>query len=286
MTVRWNADRPPSDQRIGLVLVDIDGTLVGEGNNVHESSWPAIRRAQERGVHVAICTGRPCSGHAAEYAKEIGADVAQVFHSGAVVCTPNGFTIAATTMARESFERLVAIAREHDEGLEAYTATGCFVERHTVWTERHMHHIGLDVEQRDLLSIDEPIVRVQWVVPWEDWPRFEAMTAADPALQISVATQPDMPETCFSSVTAQGISKASAAASLGAYLGLRLEQTAMIGDGDNDLDVVGAVGLGIAMGNATTALAELAHVQVDSVHNGGLAQAIELALRHGHEPNR
>jgi Cof subfamily protein (haloacid dehalogenase superfamily) len=285
MTIRWNEERRASCSRIGLLLVDIDGTLVGAGNSVHPTTWPAIRRAQAAGVHVAICTGRPCSGHAAHYANEIGVDVPQVFHSGAVVCTPRGEIVHATTMESASFERLVHFARRNGEALESYTATGCFVERHSVWTERHVHHIGLDVEVRDLLTITDPIVRVQWVVPWEEWPHYESFTAADPGLQISVATQPDMVETCFSSVTAQGISKASAAEALARHHGLGLDQVAMIGDGDNDLDVVGVVGLGIAMGlprdTPTPRLAALAHVQVASVDEGGLAEAIELALANG-----
>lgn len=263
---------------IGLVLVDIDGTLVGPGNVVHPTSYPAIQAAQEQGVKVALCTGRPCSGLARSYAEQVALVDPHIFHSGAVVCRPAGEIIVATSMRPASYERLVQLARDNGESLEVYTAGECFVEKHSRWTKAHMELIGLDVEIRDLLTITEPIVRVQWVVPWENWPFFESETAADPDLQISVATQPDIPETCFSSVTAKGISKASAAASLAEFYGLTVAETAMIGDGDNDIDVTKAVGLGIAMGNSTPGLLAVADRTVANTWDGGLAEALDLAL--------
>lgn len=267
---------------IGLILVDIDGTLVGTGNRVPDSAWAAIEKARAVGRQVAICTGRPCSGKAIEYARRVSPTEPHVFHSGAVVCTADGVIAHAVSMPVASFRRQVALAREQCEGLEVYTAMDCFLEKESVHTKHHAELIEL--KQRvipDLLSLldgDDPIVRVQWVVPWAEWPVFEAATQTDDQLEISVASQPDMQHVCFSSVTARGISKASAAAFLADHYGLTLNQVAMVGDGDNDLEVFGVVGLPIAMGNGTPkALAAGKHI-VAHVDNGGLAEAIELAL--------
>jgi Cof subfamily protein (haloacid dehalogenase superfamily) len=267
---------------IGLILVDIDGTLVGTGNKVPDSAWAAIAKARAAGRHVAICTGRPCSGKAIEYARRVSPLEPHVFHSGAVVCTPDGVMANVITMPPESFRRQVALAREHHEALEVYTAMGCFLETESVHTQDHAELI--DLKQTvipDLLALldrDDPVVRVQWVVPWAEWPVFEAATQTDDQLEISVASQPDMHHTCFSSVTARGISKASAAAFLADHYGLTLDDVAMVGDGDNDLEVFSVVGLPIAMGNGTPkALAAGKHI-VAHVDNDGLAEAIELAL--------
>ena len=267
---------------IGLILVDIDGTLVGTGNLVPDSAWAAIERARAAGRHIAICTGRPCSGNAIVYARRLSPDEPHVFHSGAVVCTPDGVMVHAVPMPPASFRRQVALAREHSEALEVYTAMDCFLETESVHTKDHAELI--DLKQTvipDLLALLDgraPIVRVQWVVPWAEWPVFEAATQTDDQLEISVASQPDMHHTCFSSVTARGISKASAAAFLADHYGLTLDEVAMVGDGDNDLEVFGVVGLPIAMGNGTPkALAAGKHI-VAHVDHGGLAQAIDLAL--------
>jgi Cof subfamily protein (haloacid dehalogenase superfamily) len=263
---------------IGLILVDIDGTLLGPGLTVPDSAWTAIELAQSKGLHVAICTGRPASGIAIQYARRISADSPQIFHSGAVVCDPSGVILDAVTITRDRYERQVQLGRDLGFSVEVYTATDAFVENHSKWTLGHAELIGLETTViADLLSIQKPIVRTQWVLPWADWPAIEAASIAD-GLQVSVAKQPDMPEACFSSVTAKGISKGSAAATLASHYGLTLEQVAMIGDGDNDLDVFAVVGLPIAMGNGTERAKLAAKHVVANVDSDGLSEAIHLAL--------
>jgi Cof subfamily protein (haloacid dehalogenase superfamily) len=264
---------------IGLILIDIDGTLVGPGNTVPESAWGAIANARDQGRHVALCTGRPCTGSAVDLAKRVSEYEAHIFQSGAVLCTPTGTVLEATEFPMASYLRQVELSRETGEGVEVYTATDCYVERHTEYTLAHMKEIGLNTHVvKDLLEVPSPIVRVQWVVKWNDWPAVEMRIAEDPALERSVASHPDIIQTCFTSVTARGISKASAALALAKHYGLTLDQVAMIGDGDNDISVLQVVGLPIAMGNASPgAMAAARHV-VARVENNGLAEAIALAL--------
>ena len=276
-----NNELVSASRRIGLVLIDIDGTLVGPGNVVPDSAWSAIARARAEGLHVALCTGRPCSGQAVQLAQRVSPDEAHIFQSGAVLCHPDGTILSATHFPPGSYSAQVQLARETRQGFEVYTATDCYVEQHTEFTLAHAREIGLEtIETPNLLLLPPPIIRVQWVVRWEEWPSVEARISSDPALEISVASHPDLVETCFSSVTARGISKGSAAAVLAAHYGLTTDQVAMIGDGDNDIAVFKTVGLPIAMGNASPGAIDVAKYVVRSVNDDGLAEAIELALAH------
>jgi Cof subfamily protein (haloacid dehalogenase superfamily) len=269
-----------SADRIGLILIDIDGTLVGPGNVVPKSAWDAIDRASADGRHVALCTGRPCSGSAVQLAERVAPDDAHIFQSGAVLCFPDGRVLASIDFPHASYSHQVGLARGTAHGFEVYTATDCYVERHTEYTLAHAREIGLDtIETHDLLLVPRPIIRVQWVVPWDEWSTMEALIARDPALEMSVASHPDLVETCFTSVTAKGISKASAAEHLARHYGLTINQVAMIGDGDNDIAVLRTVGLPIAMGNATAGAKAVADHVVRNVDDHGLAEAIDLALR-------
>jgi Cof subfamily protein (haloacid dehalogenase superfamily) len=269
----------PVPRPIGLILIDIDGTLVGTNAVIPDSTWNALAEARKRGVHLALCTGRPCSGTAVTYAEQVSPDEPHIFQSGAVVCRADGTVVHLVEFPRASFGPQVALARSSGQAFEVYTATECIVERHTKWSLAHEEAIGLTTTViDDLLTVTEPIVRVQWVVPWEIWPPLEEAIRADDRLEVSVARHPDLHQACFTSVTARGISKASAAATLAAHYGLTLEQTAMVGDGDNDLGVMSVVGLSIAMGNATPSVKSVATRTVGDVDEDGFAEAIELAL--------
>jgi Cof subfamily protein (haloacid dehalogenase superfamily) len=265
---------------VALILIDIDGTLVGTNAVIAESTWLSLAEARRRGVHLALCTGRPCSGTAVAYAHEVSPHEPHIFQSGAVVAYPNGRVVQVTEFPKQSYRAQVDMARRSGLAFEVYTATECFVERHTALTRGHAEAIGLaTVVVPDLLSIDSPVVRVQWIVPWDIWPPYEAAIRADQLLEVSVARHPDLPQACFTSVTAHGISKASAALTLARHYGLDLNETAMIGDGDNDIGVLGVVGLPIAMGNATDAVKAVAAHIVGEVDENGFAEAIAYALR-------
>ena len=58
-------------------------------------------------------------------------------------------------------------------------------------------------------------------------------------------------------------------------LGLDPAQVMAIGDGDNDIEMLQLVGLGVAMANATDALKQVADYVVNSNEADGVAEAIE-----------
>ncbi|MDR0637593.1 MAG: HAD hydrolase family protein [Spirochaetaceae bacterium] len=60
-----------------------------------------------------------------------------------------------------------------------------------------------------------------------------------------------------------------------AALGCTREDAAVIGDSENDLDIVEAAGFGIAMGNACDSLKTVAKAVTGKVGQGGVAGAIE-----------
>jgi hydroxymethylpyrimidine pyrophosphatase-like HAD family hydrolase len=87
---------------------------------------------------------------------------------------------------------------------------------------------------------------------------------------------PARPFSAIRPVTASGVSKLSAARHLAAHSGLAdLARVAMAGDGDNDLELIRAAGLGIAMGNAPEHVRAVADRVVGHVDAAGLADALD-----------
>lgn len=79
----------------------------------------------------------------------------------------------------------------------------------------------------------------------------------------------------YAEVYSQDASKGNALAALAGHLGIRQEEIACIGDGENDLSMFMASGLKIAMGNAVDKLKAQADHVTDSNNHDGAARAIE-----------
>ena len=266
---------------IKLILTDVDGTLIGTGSHIHPRVLHRLDSARAAGLHLAICTGRPLFSRAAEYATLISKTEPHIFQNGAQVARVDGENLFQSILPRAAYLELVALSRWTGHALEVYTASRCYVELFTKVAVQHQRLIELDVTPKDLLSITEPVLRVQWVVATSALPAIERRMASISNTQFSSAGTPNMPGAVFTSVTKLGTSKLEGATVLAAHYGVTLAETMMVGDGDNDVELLAAVGLGVAMGNASAGAKAAARVSVRDVDDGGLADAIDLALE-GH----
>ena len=66
--------------------------------------------------------------------------------------------------------------------------------------------------------------------------------------------------------------------------GIKPEEMAAIGDGNNDVSMLAYAGIGIAMGNGTRKAIEAADHVTGSVSEGGLAQAVDYLLSMQNSP--
>lgn len=262
---------------IKLVLIDVDGTLYS-ASGVHPRVWEAADRARSRGIHLAVCTGRSGAGVALGYAERLDPTGLHIFDSGAVVVGGDGKVRRAAALSHELYHRVVEIALEADLELELYTAEGGFaVRREPPDIVLHQKILGRKASVVDLRKPEGTPVRVQFVTrDGPAWQRARAATAALPGVDIHEATSPNLPDVIFASVTSRGVSKLSAAQWVAGQLGLAdLSHVAMAGDGDNDLELIRAAGLGIAMGNAPAHVQAAADRVTGHVDDGGLADALD-----------
>lgn len=267
---------------IRLILIDIDGTLVGT-RGVHATTWPALEAAQAQGVRTALCTGRIGCGSALAFARRVAPEGLHVFQSGAVISPPGAPAAYVSTLPPAAVHELVAISRREGEPIELYTERGFYLERNTELTRVHAHHLEMEPEVRDLSEVDALIARAQWIVHESRWPHFRDLTMAIGGLDANPATAPWSPGTIFSNITRAGTSKVSAMRWLAEHHGISMSEIAMIGDGENDLDAIEAAGLGIAMGNAPDSVKRAARLVVADVDAGGLAEAVRAAISVPHQ---
>ena len=76
--------------------------------------------------------------------------------------------------------------------------------------------------------------------------------------------------------SALGVSKAEGLRALCEHLGITMEQVVAVGDAPNDLDALRAVGLPVAMGNATPEVLACARIVVSDNDHDGIVEIVDL----------
>ncbi len=262
---------------IPLVILDLDGTMIGSSAQVSPRVWAAVDAARERGIKLAACTGRPGLGVALRTAKRLGPTNPHVFQSGAHIAYPDGDTLKVSSLKEAVAQKVVQHARSLGLVLEVYTPQNLFVERKTPMSEAHAKLIGVAAIVRDLTEVvaTEPVVRAQWVLTREQ--EASAMDLPVEGVTVSRATSPGLPDTLFVSLTRSGVSKGSAVKDLAAYMKVPLEHVMAVGDTAGDLPMLNLVGFPVVMGNAEDDLKARFDRVVGDVDDGGVIEALELA---------
>lgn len=261
---------------IRLVGIDVDGTLVGSSGTVDPAVWKAAERACAAGIHLALCSGRPAFGVALEYAQRLDADGWHVFQNGASIVHLASGQSRSVTLQLESVKTLIAQARSTGDILELYSDKAYVTESASMWAREHAAILGVPFEARPFESLTEPIVRAQWLLSPQKAQRVMAVGMSH--LEIAHSSSPLMPDTMFVGLTREGITKGSAIRTIAAEYGVALQDVMYVGDAANDLSALQIVGCPIAMANADPAVLKVAVRSVPHVDEGGLAQALELAI--------
>ncbi len=261
---------------IPLVVLDLDGTIIGASGLVQECIWEATERAREAGVKVAVCTGRPGYGVALRVAQRLGPDNPHVFQNGAYLGYPDGRTIKAVALKDADLHLIIEISRKRGAILELYTPSSLYLERTTNLSEVHANMIGVTPIVRDLeeVAATEPVVRAQWVLP--EGASEAIAELAPPGVSLSRASSPALPGISFISITCAGVSKASAVKHLADQLRLPLTSVMAVGDSQGDLPMLEVVGYPRVVANASPELLER-FPSVGDVEACGVVEALEEA---------
>jgi len=259
---------------ISLIGIDVDGTLVGSTGQVPDVIWELAAQARAKGIHLALCSGRPAFGLAAEYARHLDDDGWHIFQNGASVVNLATHQSRSTPLPEGSIRRLISQARESGQVLEVYSDDDYVVESEAPWAKEHAELLGLPFKPRPYETLSPPLVRAQWLVSPEDAKKM----IAPPDLEMAESSSPLMPDVRFIGLTRHGVSKGTAIREIAAAYRVDMRDVMYVGDSGNDLSALRVVGHPIAMGNADPEVIAAAERTVGHVNEAGLAEALKIAI--------
>ncbi len=266
------------------IFLDIDGTLVDFNCTMPRSCETALRAAQKNGHKLILSTGR-FVGQIYPWLLEMIPFDGIISSSGAIVdyggeCIYSKyFSRADLDYLSECFERAGAYScrqlRTHlvsDEGnlKGIYDVFG----RADVSKESVASLMG-DVEIADMNSLDN----VEKVIYYDSKFTLDEMRALlGDSYNIDPFSFKDMPSTC-GEVNLADVNKAHGMHELIRHVGADVRDTVAIGDAGNDITIIRAAGIGVAMGNATDEIKAAADIVTDAIDEDGVYNAfVRLSL--------
>ena len=265
-----------------LLMVDIDGTLVGKGGTISDEDKEALAKAYRSGMLVSLSTGRVAQA-CVEIMRELSLDGCHIFFDGALVSNlSQGNEVYVQPLSKQIVKQAVEFVRLNDIYLELYSATHYFVERKTWSSDIHHQFFGIEPTMVDFASIwdRERIIKGELVVSSsEEIAKAKSFQCSfGDSLRFSWASTPAYPDVHFINVVDPRVSKGKAMKALASHLGVSLGEVIAVGDGTNDLSLLSTAGLAVAMGNAPDEVKRVADYVTLDVDHSGLAVAINRFL--------
>ena len=263
---------------IKLITIDIDDTLVNTAKQVTPRVKAALQEATAQGVKAVLTTGRPLPG-VQEYLDELGLnhqdDQYAITYNGGVVQTTNGEELGGKELAYSDYLRLREVADELGAYLQVETIDAAYTSAKEInyWASREnfLIKMPLIIKPVDEMDPNDHYVKFMFIGDEADIDSWrDALPADVKEAYYIVKSTPQHLEFMHKDAT-----KGSGLLTLAAKLGIDRSETMALGDQQNDVTMIEAAGLGVALGNAVPEVKAVADVETTTQNADGVGVAVE-----------
>lgn len=267
-----------------LVALDIDGTLTGPKGQISKRNRAAVRAVQEKGVPVALCTGRNIR-RTLPVAEQLGLTAPFACMDGVVLYHPGDKkAICSNPLKPEEVRAVLDAAKKHPVFVEY--GDGDKYHKFAVTKELFRYDIFTQNTLRGKLKNHlEGMRYYRSLEPFYGFSQCYQLVVCG-AQDTLEAIKKDLagcenidirdhlwPNYLF--INRKGMRKAHGITMLCDHFGFGKEEVLAIGDETNDIDMLQEVGLGVAMGNAVDRVKAVAKEIAAPNTEDGVAQTLE-----------
>ncbi|OLS36915.1 Cof-type HAD-IIB family hydrolase [Bacillus sp. MRMR6] len=239
-----------NDVDIKLIALDMDGTLLNEKHLVSEANRRAIQEAQDLGVHVVLSTGRSLRT-CKEHADSLRLTSYLVTVNGSEIWDEKRELVERNTVNSELVQWMWELTKKHQTKYWAISPQGNWFDE-----------MPDDLHDKEWLKFcfntrdDEIREKIMHALHTKG--EFEITNSSPRNIEVNAA----------------GINKEKGLGIVCKRLGISMGNVMSVGDSLNDLAMIKAAGLGIAMGNAQSIVKESADWITATNREDGVALAI------------
>lgn len=276
---------------IRLVASDIDGTIIGETNQISSKNRKAIEDMKKSNIDFTICTGKPYA-MVKNFCKDLKASYGIFGNGNQIIDLKTGQEIFRKTLSQEEVRACIKLAKEQNLHIHFYTETEVITQklmymdlRNFILKDSVFHS---DLKFKTVLDMESYIEKNKPIV-------FKLIISSPSSLE-SVQNEINQKmnitiyriaktkeykdkiinkEYEYLDITPSKTNKSEALATLSKYLEVSSKEVMAIGDNLNDIDMIRNSGIGVAVANSYDAVKAVAtYTTTNNVDNSGFAEAV------------
>lgn len=267
---------------IKLIALDLDGTTLNREGKLSDRNRKALQAASDKGVNIVVATGRPFCALPQEIIDFAPVRYVLTSNGARITDLHDGRAFYENCLAPHSVEAAVALLEPMHYVLETFIDGVAYIEGWYYRQVEETHESFRDVNY--ILNTRRPM---------DDFYRFMldnrsmieninvnfSDLSEKPAMKIKLEELPDVTITSSFDhnleIGGATTSKADALTQMGKLLGIDRSEMMAAGDSPNDMAMLTASGLAVAVGNAKPEVKAIADFIAPANYEDGIAAAIE-----------
>ena len=268
-----------------IFFADLDGTFVTSRKTISPASWRALDAVAQAGLEFVPCTGRPLSGLEPELLAHPAVRHAVYANGAGILDARTGEVIHRECLGRERALKMYEPAKDRDVTFDI------FADGRSYATRDHYDRLSeflpdpnmCEGIRRSRTPVDKTVPQILDEVDevervsmyWKDpadrdvlWPAAEALGHVSVVRSYAMNIE----------VSDADATKGRALEWLCEHLGIPVEESVGFGDSLNDISMIEAAGLGVAMANGDREAREAARLIAPANDDDGVAEVVMACL--------
>lgn len=273
---------------VQLIVVDLDGTLLSERDEVHPENIRAIERCRKRGIKVCPVTARNWNEIQPILQQVTFDGIAAINNGACIVSLDTGERLYESYFDTENVSKIVSsitnqpfvflslLGYDYMHLVEG-TGTVSWLHHYDKETQRKMG-IQLYQDVEALLKNSQNVQRVTCSFLKQQGGQIRPLLNQIQRQCRCKAMFMQEAGGDYVEISPEKVGKASAMQRISQYFGIELEHVMAFGDNENDIEMLKTAGFSVAMGNADKEVKQVATMVTSNNWEGGVATALQTLI--------